>query len=180
LTFRRTTWIVLGAAVAGLAIGIVFSGDDLVSVEVWVGATAVAIVAVTMSGLLAASTLERATIKPVWTRIDDKESGFEPAGVRYLRSLVTSTQWNPRVHSQRLRSHLVRLAEHFLSRRHGLDIGKDTDQVSALLGETSWLIDPTVEDRAPTTTELERFLNILLAEGDLPGSTAQPGGASVP
>lgn len=168
MTFRRAVRIVLASVLVGLLIGIIFSGSDLVSVEIWISASAVAIAVASVTDLLVASDLEGLTLIPAWSRATPKETSSGPAGVRNLRSLVTSAQSNPRLYSRRLRPHLLGLAEHFLPRRHGLNIVTDRSRVSDLLKDVDWLLDPSVTDRAPTTDELDRFLNLVVGEERMP------------
>ena len=162
MTPRRALRIVLVSASVGLIIGIPFGGDDLVSTEVWLAASAVTAVIATMADLLVAARLEHATISPAWASAAEGPPAQGPLEVRHLRALVMSAGTSPKVYSRRLRPHLIHLARHFLTLRHGLDLERDAPRVAELLDDLYWLINPTVNDRAPGPDELERFLDIVV------------------
>ena len=77
---------------------------------------------------------------------------------------------NVRTHNNQLRPRLTELADHVVPRHaHGPE-----ERVRELInaaGDAGWLIDPTIDDRTPTTTDIDRFLDRIL-DADRPSPTA--------
>ena len=161
---RRIIALTVGAGFIGLIFGVALSGADLVSVQVWVGASAVTIVAVMIRDFVVAASIERAPISPAWRFAAVGNPPNNPRGLQNMRSLLSSAQTYPRSYDRNLRPHLIELAEHYLPRRHGLDLSKDSAQVRDLLGDTCWLVDPTPGDRTPTIADLQRFLDVVVGD----------------
>ena len=61
---------------------------------------------------------------------------------------------------------LTILADHYLPIGRGIDLSRDPEAATALMGDVAWLIDPVVTDRAPTLVEIQKFLDVILADGD--------------
>ena len=174
MTFRGTLRIFAGAVLTGLVVGVAFSGDDLVSVQVWVGASAVTIVAVMIRDLVVSASIEIQTVSPAWTLPSAGKRRGGPRGLQNMGALLSSARIYPRAFERNLRPQLLGLAEHYLPRRHGLDLAHDNPQVAALLDDVYWLIDPTANNRAPNVHELERFVDIMVGDDDSLGLHAQP------
>ena len=162
MTFRRALSIVLVALLGGLLVGIMFSGDELISVRIWIGTSAVIVVTVAVRDLVVASNPEPMTLERAWRRTSQEQPSQRPLEMRNLQALVVSANANPRMFSRRLRPHLVELAEHFLPRRHGISFDDDGEEAAQLLGDVSWLIEPGVDDRIPTFEEIGRFLDVVV------------------
>jgi hypothetical protein len=169
-----------GSALAGLVVGVAFSGDDLVSVQVWVGASAVTIVAVMVRDLALAASIEIPTVSPAWTLPSARKRRDGPLGLQNMGALLSSARTYPRAFERNVRPHLVALAEHYLTRRYGLDIAQDTSQVTALLDDVYWLIDPTINDRSPTRHELERFVDVVVGNDESKMLHIQRQGSATP
>ncbi len=161
MSLRRAIWVTTRSALIGLIVGLTFSGDEPVSIQVWVAATAATIAIFAMVDFLRASALGGFEIAPAWTLGAKPGSERHPRRVSGLRALLKAAQSNPRLFHRRLRPLLAGLAEHFLPRRHGLDLQRDQAEVAALLGSTYWLLDTAVDDRAPTEEEFEMFLELV-------------------
>lgn len=164
MTFHRAVRLVVGAATTGLVVGVALSGADLVSVPIWIGASATALVAVMIRDLVMAASVEPAAVSPAWNLAAVDKPIDDPREMQNMRVWVSSAERDPRSLDRYLRPHLVALAEHYLPRRHGFDLRREDERVSTLLGDLKWLIDPTVNDRTPTRDELERFLDVVLAD----------------
>ena len=160
---RRATTIVVGATVLGLIVGAAFSGEAVVALDVWLGASAVLIAAVAVRELLAASPAGPSSLLPAWSLPQKSRAAPEPADVQRIQTLLAASDSNPRFFARRLRPELTALAAHFLPRRHGFP-PDDRFRVLELLGDVAWLIDPSVTGRSPQLHEVERFISLLLGE----------------
>lgn len=166
MTVKRTVRILVIAGGVGIFFGVVLSGDEVISARVWLGAAAMTVIAILLRDLLAASSIERTRFVGAWSlkRTDSTSSG--PRGLQNIHSLLVNAANNPRTYGIHVRPRLVELAHHYLPIRRGIDVEHDPHQVGDVLGDVAWLIDPAVQDRAPTAAEIERFLDVVLAEKD--------------
>lgn len=162
MTPKRAASILLGATIVGVFFGVVLSGDDVISARVWLGAAAVTIIAILVRDLIAASSLQRATFTPAWSLRRQRHVSPGPQALENTHSVLLSAQSSPRAHGLHLRPRLQDLAGHYLPIRHGIDVAHDPARATDALGDVAWLIDPSVNDRTPTTAEIERFLDVIL------------------
>jgi hypothetical protein len=172
--------IVVRAAILALILALPFSGSELVSVGVWL-ALAVALVGVNLLRyVITVAEVEPAQITVAWTwrfrrRRRPRQVDRRPREVRAIEGIVVSAVDNSRVHAIRLRPRLSELADHFLPIRQGIDPASDPARANALLGDVAWLVDPDMSDRIPTVHELDKFLDIVLAEKNRPARSDQTG-----
>ena len=179
MTGRRLLRIALWALALGLAVALPVGGQQRLSVELWF----VALTVWLLIGL--AATLIRAApphggrrpwLFPALTRrLTGLRRRTELDGSmlkdhRHLEALIMRAVGNERSHARRLRPRLQALVDHQLFFGHGVDPTTQPRQASAtrhrLFGDTAWLVDPTVTNRAPTIDELDRFLRLLNDDGD--------------
>lgn len=158
----RGVRVVLVSAIVGLLVGIVFSGDEVVSAEVWIGATAAFVVIAAVADFLLAANVEPTSFRVAWARQSEHQPSFAPLELRNLQALVAASQSNTRVFSRRLRPHLVDIAEHYIPRRIGISFEQSSSEMTMLLGDVGWLIDPAVDERSPTADEIHRFLDVIV------------------
>ncbi len=169
MTAKRKWVVVVRASLLGLLFAVALSGDEVISVQVWVAATAASMVVLLLSELIAVAAVEPARLVPAWSRRRQQAATREARGLRRIYLLLANAQRSPRTHANVLRPRLVELADHYLQRSHGLDLENDPERVADLLGDVAWLVDSGVVDRTPTTTDLQRFLDIMLDEqGSVP------------
>ncbi len=83
--------------------------------------------------------------------------------LRSLEGLVLRSRDNSRAFTQQLQPQLIELATHHLRVTHGVDLERDATRPVAALGDLSWLIEPSTDDRTPTIDELERFMHVLVS-----------------
>lgn len=179
MTGRRLLRIAVWALALGLVIALPVGGQQRVSVELWL----VALTVWLLIGL--AATLVRAApphggrrpwLFPAFTpwlkgvRRRSQPGGSTLKDQRHLEALITRAVGNERSHARRLRPRLQALVEHQLFFGHGVDPTTQPQQASAIrhrvFGDTAWLVDPTVTDRAPTIDDLDRFLRLLNDDDD--------------
>ena len=168
MTPRRIISIVLRAAILALILALAFSGSELVSVGVWL-AFVVALVGLSLlTHVIRVADLEPAQIAVAWTwrfrHRRRRQVDRRPHELRATEGTVLSAMENSRIHANRLRPRLTALADHFLPLRQGIDPRSDPTRATALLGDVAWLVDPDVSDRIPTVHEIDRFLDLVLAE----------------
>ena len=138
------------------------------------------IVAVMTRDFIVSAAIDTQTVSPVWNLPSPGKRRGSPRGLQNMGALLSSARINPRAFERNLRPHLLGLAEHYLPRRHGLDLAEDSPQVAALLDDAYWLIDPTVNDRAPNVDELERFVDIVVGDDESLRLLTQPEGPATP
>lgn len=177
MTTKHVVRLVARAAMIGLFMAILLSTGQRVSAEAWLAAAAVWIAWSLVVQALQVAAVEPARIVVFW-RWRPRRASFaastRPRSLRSLDGLLRRAQANPRLHAYRLRQRLAALAAHHLRVRRGIDLDRDPARGTALLGETAWLIDPAVTDRAPTLTEIDTFLDIILVERDAMTTKARP------
>ncbi len=164
----RTVAVLIRAGVPALLIAMALSGRGRISVFIWMAAAAVWVTGMLVRDFIVAASAEPARLLLPWQRFGSRRRGstvLRPSGLHTIRGLLIEAQSNARVHTTRLRPRLVALAEHFLPVRHGLVLSDDRAQLSDLLGDVAWLIDPTINDRTVTTADVERFLEVIMADG---------------
>ena len=167
MTLRKALVIIIRSAFLGLVVATPLSGQELVSLEIWLGATAVFAALNLVIVLVQVAAVEPAHIAVAW----DWRGRRRPVGdqrpweLRAVEGLIASAQNNPRAFRNRLRPRLTELASHFLPIYQGIDPARDQRRAHDLLGDVAWLIDPDISDRKPTVGELDQFFDIILAEG---------------
>jgi hypothetical protein len=161
--------MVLRAGIPGLLVAVALTGDGLVSVQIWLAVAAVWVAGTLLWDLIAVAAVEPDRRMAAW-RISGwrrpRRTAHGPARLRTLNLLLVNAQTNPRAHANAFRPRLIGLAEHYIPIRHGFDLEHEPVRVTDLLGNVAWLIDPTVNDRTPTSSEIGRFLDLVLAEED--------------
>lgn len=162
MTLGRFARRFAAAAVAGVVFGVTLSGNEVISVRVWLIGSAVVFVTMLVRDVLVAADVERATMVPAWRLVEPDPVDDATPMVRSIASALTAAQDNAGIHRQHLRPRLTALATHYLPVRHGLDPARHPSRAAALLGDVGWLIDPAVGDRTPTATEIARFLDIVI------------------
>lgn len=157
--FVAILWGVALASVAGLV-----GGDRrAVSVEIWLAGFSSWFAIVILLRLLGRVPLFPAKLIPV-VGLRAKEAPQEDRRPRELRSmegLVIRSRDNERTFNQQLQPRLIALARHYLPMRYGVDFDNDLSRVNNILGEASWMVDPSVRSRAPTLDELHSFVDLL-------------------
>ena len=131
--------------------------------------------------LLAASDLGPASIEAAWSwnRTDRTKPPTHPAKeLRSIKGILASAQFNPRSYANRLRPRLAELASYTVSQKWNFDPVTEKERARELLSDVAWLIDPDIVDRTPTIDDLNRFLDIILAEGEDPSITTGLGRVS--
>ena len=172
MTTNRVAVLVIRAALFGLLVAVGFSRGELISVRVWLTAAAVGVTTTVLLRLIAVADVEPARLAFAWRsplRPRRRRPGGGVQGLRSTEAMLLTASSHARGHASRLRPRLTVLADHYLPIRRGIDRGRDPEQASALLGEVAWLIDPVVNDRAPSLDEIEKFLDVILADGDTSG-----------
>lgn len=178
MTGRRLLRITAWALTLGLLLALPVGGQQRVSVELWFAALSLwLLIGLTIALLRAAppSGGKSASLLPFvarWLarlrhRPDTESSQLKDH--RYIEALIRRSVTNERSHARRLRPRLQAITDYHLFLRHGIDSTSDPVQAVAvqnqLFGDTAWLLDPTVTDRAPTLDELDRFLRRLNGDG---------------
>ena len=166
MTLRRIALILVTAGVFGAIVGIALSGDDFISVQVWLGGAAVAVVAILLRDFLTVSSVERVTFVSTWSLRRPHRTNSRPPGLQKIHAQLIDAKTSPRAFAIHLRPRLVELARHFLPLPSGIDLEHNPEQVAQLLGDIAWIIDPSVLDRSPTLAEVERFLDLALVDRD--------------
>lgn len=179
MTGRRLLRIVVWALALGLLLALPVGGQQRVSVELWFTALAVWLLIGLALALIRAAPPHggrSAGLLPVLARwLARLRRRSEPDASklkdhRYIEALIKRATANERSHARRLRPRLQALADYQLFLQHGIDPHTDPAQAVALqeqrFGDTAWLLDPAVTDRAPTLDELDRFLRRLNDDGD--------------
>lgn len=163
---RRGLRTLLRAGIPALLAAIAISREGVVSIQVWIAAAAVWLAGTLLWDFITSAGIERDRRVAVW-RSPRRESPAPAAnsiGLQTVNLLLANAQANPRAHANNLRPRLLALTEHYLPIRHGFDVNRDPARVAELLDDVAWLIDPSVAERAPTPSEIERFLDIVLDE----------------
>lgn len=167
MKITRTMAVLIRAGVPALLIAAALSGRGRISVYIWMAAAAVWVAGMLVRDFIVAASAEPARLLLPWQPYGRWRRGYavsRPSDLHTISGLLIEAQSSARVHANRLRPRLVALAEHFLPVRHGLVLGDDRGQLSALLGDVAWLIDPTVNDRTVTPADVERFLEVIMAD----------------
>lgn len=179
MTGRRVLRIVVWALALGLLVALPIGGQQRVSVELWFVALALWLL-IGLAGSLIRAAPPRggrsAGLLPVlahWFAGLRHRSTPEVSQLkdhRYIEALIKRATGSERSHARRLRPRLQALVDHQLLLEHGIDPKTDPRQALALqeqrFGDTAWLLDPAVIDRAPTLDELDRFMRRLNEDGD--------------
>jgi hypothetical protein len=167
MTLRRGSIMLVQGGIIGLLIAVAVSGDDLISVQAWLAATVVWVVGRLLWEFISTASPQPAELVFAWSRRRRGRRALSgPSGLLAIGALLRNAQNNPRAYTNHLKPRLQALAQHHASIRHGIDVERDRDRVTALLGEVAWLIDPAVVDRSPTLAEIDRFLDVILAQKD--------------
>ena len=154
----------MAAALLGVLIALPAGTTKQLSVEIWFVVTVMLITWRLTADLIGAATVHRRAGTDLIGWIRGRNARPLRAGASNLRSLealLYRLRDNPRPHVRQLRPKLIEIAAHHLTAHHGLDLRTQPEQTQALLGPVAWIIDPTVDDRAPTMDELEMFLDRL-------------------
>lgn len=173
---RRSFAMVIRAGIPGLLIAVALSREGLISVQIWIAAAAIWISATLLWDFIAVAAVEPDKRLVAWRpsrRRGQPRTIYRPVGMWEVKLLLANAQTNPRVHANALRPWLIALAGHNFAIRHGFDLESDPARVAGLLGDVAWLIDPAVSDRTPTSAEIGRFLDVILAEQDVSTSARQ-------
>jgi hypothetical protein len=179
LTGRRLLRIAAWALALGLLVALPVGGRQRVSVELWFTALALwLLIGLAVSLIRAAPPRggRSAGLLPVlarWFARLRRRSAPESPQLKdhlYIEALIRRATVNERSHSRRLRPRLQAIVDYQFLLQYGIDSNTDSTQAIALqqqrFGDTAWLLDPTVTDRAPTLDELDRFLRRLNDDGD--------------
>lgn len=179
MTGRRLLRITTWALTLGFLVALPVGGQQRISVELWFTALALWILIGLALALLRAAPPDggrRPSLLPVvgrWFSGLRRRSEPEITQLkdhRYIEALIKRSIANERSHARRLRPRLQALVDYQLFLRHGIDASADPAQAAAaqqrIFGETAWLLDPAVTDRAPTLDELDRFLRLLTDDED--------------
>ena len=178
------------AVALGLLLALPIGGRQRVSVELWFTALSLwLLIGLAMALLRAApphggrsGELVPTLTRPLRRWLKRLRHAPEPDNGRlkdhrYIEALVVRATSNERSHARRLRPRLQNLVDYHLSLRHGIDRATDPHQAGIvqqqLLGDTAWLVDPTVTDRVPTVRELDRFLRRLDQVNNMSGPDQQ-------
>lgn len=156
MTAGRSIAAVAGAILLSFVAAITYGdGDAVVSLQIWLAGSVIAVALVLVFRLLAAAGVEPARLVPVRlrrSRLDDDPSNVRILDLRATETLLLTVTGRPRTHVNRLRPRLEALADHHLT----------PEDRAAALGDVAWMIDPNVNDRAPTLEEVDRFLDRVL------------------
>lgn len=174
MTGRRLLQTAAWAATLGLLVAVPVGGRQRISVELWFAALALWLLIGLAVALLRAAPPHGgrpASLVPFlsqWFADLRRRSGPDVSQLkdhRYIEALIRRSVGNERSHARRLRPRLQVLVDYQLFLRHGIDAAADPAQAVAaqqrIFGDTAWLLDPTVTNRAPTLEELDRFLRRL-------------------
>ncbi len=171
---RRLRRIVAWALALGLVVALPVGGQQRVSIELWFAALALWLLIGLTAALLRVAPPyggRSAGLVPALTRwLGALRRRSEPdrsqlKDHRHIEALIKRATANERSHARRLRPRLQALVDYQLFLRHGIDAATDPTRAVAvqrrLFGDTAWLLDPAITDRAPTLDELDRFLRRL-------------------
>lgn len=179
MTGRRLVVIAAWALGLGLLVALPIGGQQRVSIELWFTALALWLLIGLSVELVRAAPPHggrTAALLPVlgrWLaklrrRLEPDEPQLKDH--RYIEALIERATTNERSHNRRLRPRLQTIVDYQLELRHGVDSSVDPVRAVALqrqlFGDTAWLLDPNVTNRAPTVDELDRFLQLLNADDD--------------
>jgi len=180
VTGRRLLRIAAWALALGLLVALPVGGQQRVSVELWFTALALwLLIGLAVSLIRAAPPRggRSAGLLPVlaqwFTRLRRRSAAPESSQLKdhlYIEALIRRAIANERSHARRLRPRLQAIVDHHFLLQYGVDSNTDPTQAIARqrqrFGDTAWLLDPTVTDRAPTLDELDGFLRRLNDDGD--------------
>ncbi len=169
----RAFVILVAAGCVGLLFAVGLSGDQVISFVAWVSATAVALIVILLREFFVAAAVVPAGMLTLWSRPQRDRSIPGPRSLQHFASLVGNAQNDPRIFTKLLRPRLVKLADHYLPIRYGIDVEREPDRIAEVLGDVAWLVDPTVIERTPTVAELERFLDVT-ASAESPERVVAP------
>jgi hypothetical protein len=91
--------------------------------------------------------------------LTDRERGGVARQARYLDSGIESADR----FDLRVRPQLIRLADHALRRRHGVDLRSQPDQARELLGDSLWQVIRTPPTTPPPRRQLAEWVSRLEA-----------------
>lgn len=161
MTGRRAVGAIAAVLLVSMVIAVTFSEGSFISIRIWLTSSVIGITLVLVVRLVAAAEVEPARVMVAWRWRPRSRRPTPLGGVPGLRStetLMVNAPRDLRAHVNQLRPRLIELAEHHLPpARPGDSI--DGPRRTTALGDVAWLIDPTINDRAPTLDEIDRFLD---------------------
>ena len=169
MSWKRITLAATAAAGLALAISQPLDDQPRLSIRLWIALTAAGIAALLVVQVLSHLPVDRgpawfSAIRRWWVRrrrIEPSGTAFE---LRAAAGLVARSTENVRTHNNQLRPRLLELADHAVPRRT-VDPDDRLQELIDAAGDTGWLIDPTIDDRAPTLADIDRFLDRVLDAG---------------
>lgn len=162
MTLRRVAFLLAAAAVVGAFFDVVLNGRDSLSARVWLGVAAAMVISVLLRDFLQGSLVEFRRLSPAWSVRRPQHSPTGPRGLDNTHSVLVNAEASARAYTTHLRPRLMALARHYLPLQQGIDLKTHPDMAAASLAEVAWLIDPTVTDRSPSISDIERFLDLTL------------------
>lgn len=170
MKLRTALQAVIAASALGVLIALPLGSRRELSIDLWFVVVAIWSAKSMLSAMLRAVPARYARWTNGWRRRtqDRFDDSRRTRDVLSLEGLVIRAADNPRAHAMQLRPRLDAIADHFLPIRHGVTRERDPKRAGELLGDVAWLIEPDVDDRSPSFIEIERFLDIVLAEDGPP------------
>lgn len=153
-----------------LVLGVLIAGplgqDRRISVEVWLIAVTLWLAWLASMRLIAVAPVLPARLRGTWRwrRRWDRFPDRRPRSLQAIEGLLLSAGDSDRAHALRLRPRLIEISNHHLRMHHGIDPETEPERAAALLGDLAWLVDAEAEARSPQLDEIDRLLDIVLAE----------------
>lgn len=155
--------LVLGALIAGP-----LGQDRKISVEAWLIAVTLWLAWLAAMRLMAVAPVIpprlRGTWRWQWRRRWDRRPDGRPRSLQSIEGLLLSAADSDRAHALRLRPRLIDISNHHLRMHHGIDPEAEPERAAAVLGDLAWLVDTEAEARLPRMDEIDRLLDIVLAQ----------------
>jgi hypothetical protein len=163
MSAARLVLVAVSALAFGFLMAVPPGGERRLSIDLWLAGVALwAGVAVAWRAVTVVPTTRAGLRLPLRFRNPpDDPSDRIPRSLVSLESTVLASHENDRAFAHRLRPRLVDLADHRLRVHHGVDPAVEPERARLVLGDTAWLIDPTVTGRTPTRDDLDDFLDRL-------------------
>ena len=161
---RQIFVALLLAIVLGALAALPFGADERrLSVELWLLAAGMWFGLATATALFRAAPLATTPLRGFFGLPSPPPESVAkiPRDLQALEGTVIGGRDSVRGYRNRLRPRLLPIVSHGLLASHGIDLEREPARAAAVLGDLAWIIDPTVDDRHPSLTELDELLDMV-------------------